>query len=75
MEYLKSVAEAAEAGLSENVVRLVEIVVTVDADSFRKLAREIDLNSLPSDYNFVGQLEGVDLICESDKVTFILYLR
>lgn len=53
----------------------MEIVVTVDADGFGKLAREIDLNSLPSDYNLGGQLEGVELICESDKVTFFLYLR
>lgn len=72
---LKRVAKAAEAGLGENVVRLVEIVVTGDADGFGKLAEEVNLNFPSSDYNLTGQLKGVDLILKSEKVTFILYLR
>lgn len=53
----------------------MEIEVAGDGDGFGKLAREIDLDCLPSDYNFGGQLEGVDLILEGDEVTFILCLR
>lgn len=73
--YLKRVAEAAEAGLGENVFRLFEGVVTGDADGFGKLARESDLHGLSSDDNLVGQLEGVDLVVENDKVAFILRWR
>lgn len=74
-EYIKSIAKAAEAGLSENVVRVLEVVGTGDAHGFGELAREINLNRLPPSYDCVGQLEGVDFILKSDKVTFVLYLR
>lgn len=74
-EYVKRIAEAAEVGFSEDVVGVLEIVVTGDADGFREMAREIDLNYLPSSYDCVGQLKGVYLILESDKVALVLYLR
>ena len=74
-EYFKSVAKAAETGLSENVVRFLKIVVAGDADAFGKLAREINLHCPSSDYNFGRQHVGEDLVLENDKVTFILYLR
>ena len=71
-EYLKRVAEAAKAGLGEDVVRLLEVVVAGDADGFGKLARDVDLNRLPSDDDLVGRFKGVDFILENDEVTFIL---
>ena len=74
-ENFKSVAEAAEAGLREDVVRLLEVVVAGDADTFGKLAREIDLDRPSSDYHFRGKHVGDDLVLESDEVTFILYLK
>lgn len=53
----------------------MELVVTGDADGFWELAKEIDLNGPPSDYNLIGQLKGVDMVLENDKVAFILRLR
>lgn len=75
VENFKSVAKASEVGLGENVVSVVEIVVIGDADGFGKLAWETDFNCLPSSYNLVSQLKGVDRILENDIITFILYLR
>lgn len=75
MENFKSVAKASEVGLGENVVSVVEIVVIGDADGFGKLAWETNFNCLPSSYNLVTQLKGVDRILENDIITFILYLR
>lgn len=53
----------------------MELVVTGDADGFWELAKEIDLNGPPSDYNLIGQLKGVDMVLENDKVAFILRSR
>lgn len=72
MENFKSVAKASEVGLGENIVSVVEIVVIGDADGFGKLAWETDFNCLPSSYNLVSQLKGVDRILENDIITFIL---